>query len=184
MNGSWTRREGEHPARDPHRKISDGVVISRTCALSPEWAELALSAALGQAASSSFVALVGGSLHLQSRTVADDPYGLCRRLTGSMVSKRGWFLMPVELELSEWSASASGLTLRPLAGGRRPGWARWYLRVGSAVMDLLVAAIDDPVCLPDPCADGSQPNFLLEIEEIQKHQKGRDAQRRNRVGGF
>src|SRR5258708_20915287 len=88
MNASWTRREGEHPARDPHRRISDGVVISRTIALSPEWAELALSAALGQAASSSFVALVGGSLHLQSRTVADDPYGLCRRLTGPARSMR------------------------------------------------------------------------------------------------
>src|SRR2546422_1592166 len=141
MNGSWTRREGEHPARDPHRKISDGVVISRTGALSPEWAELALSAALGQAASSSFVALVGGSLHLQSRTVADDPYGLCRRLTGSMVSERGWVLMPGELELSEWAAPAAGVTLRALAGGPRPRGARWDLPGGRGRMGLLVGAL-------------------------------------------
>src|SRR5260221_11035148 len=103
MNGSWTRRESEHPARDPHRRISDGVVISRTIALSPEWAELALSTALGQAASSSFVALAVGSLHLQSRTVADDTYGLCRRLAARGGLKGGLVSYARGVDTSGWA---------------------------------------------------------------------------------
>jgi hypothetical protein len=155
------------------------VVISRTIGLSPEWAELALGAAVGQAATRSCVGLVGGSLHLQSRAVADDAHGPRRRLTGSLVSKRSWFRMPVELELSGWSASATELTLRPLARGRRPGWGRWYLRVGTRIMDLLVAAIHDP-----GCADASQPNTRLKINEPRKHPTSPDPRSRHRVAGL
>jgi len=54
--------------------------------------------------------------------VADDGYGSCRRLIGWLVSKRGWFRVPVELQLAGWSASTTEVTLRPLRSGRRPGW--------------------------------------------------------------
>ena len=116
-----------------------GVAITRIVRLSPEWAELALDEAFGRASADPFAALVGGSLELQSRTVTDDGPRPCRRLTGRLVSKRRRFQIPVELQLAGWSASATEVVLRPLRSGRRPGWGRWYLRVGTALMDLLVA---------------------------------------------
>src|SRR2546425_7034824 len=142
------RPASESPPDDRDDRAAPGVAITRILSLSPEWAELGLGDAVSGASASPFLVLVGGSLKLQSRAVADDGYGPCRRLIGWLVSKRGWFRVPVELQLAAWSADTTEVTLRPLRSGRRPGWGRWYLRVGSAVMDLLAARFDDPGRFP------------------------------------
>jgi hypothetical protein len=153
MNGSWMRPASESPPDDRGGRTAPGVAITRIVNLSPEWAELGLGDALSGAFAHPFLVLVGGSLRLQSRAVADDGCGPCRRLVGWLVSKRGWFGVPVELQLAGWSASTTEVTLRPLRNGRRPGWGWWYLRVGSAVMDLLVASVDDPGRVHAPADD-------------------------------
>jgi len=63
----------------------------------------------------------------------------------------------VELQLAGWSASATEFTLRPRRSGQRPGWGRWYVSVGSAVMDQMVGCIGDPGCLPTPAGDWRGP---------------------------
>ncbi|HEY4409666.1 MAG TPA: hypothetical protein VGO87_07275 [Acidimicrobiia bacterium] len=129
MNSSWLRPATETPVDDHRRPPAGGVAITRVVNLAPDWAELALQGALPRRP----------ALRLSSRVVADDRSGPCRRLQGTLVSRRGWFRLPVELQLAGWSASATELTLRPRRSGRRPGWARWYLSAGTAVMDRLAA---------------------------------------------
>jgi hypothetical protein len=147
VNRSWVGPAIEPPPGNFRDGIRPGVTIRRIVGLPPEWAEVALRDTLcpaspdGSGTDGTFFATVGESLLLRSSAVTDDGYGTRRRLVGWLVSKRGWFQLPVELELAEWSSSASELTLRPLHGSHRPGWGRWYLGVGSAAMDRVVAAV-------------------------------------------
>ena len=109
------------------------MAITRVVNLPPEWAELALRAALPRVP----------HLHLSSWVAADGPSGPCRRLRATLVSQRGWFRLPVDLQLTAWSATATELTLRPGRSGRRPGWAAWYLAAGTALMDQLATGTGD-----------------------------------------
>jgi hypothetical protein len=85
--------------------------------------------------------LFGASLTL--RKVAEDSTGRC--FTGVLASDRSWYHLPVEVEVAPWSKHRTELTLRLLGNTRRPGWARWYLRHGSAFADLLSAAMRTPL---------------------------------------
>jgi hypothetical protein len=159
VNRSWMRPASEFSPDDLPGRPFPGVAITRIVRLSPEWAELALDEAFGHASADPFPVLVGGSLELQSRTVTDD----CsrRRLTGRLVSNRRWFQVPVELQLAGWSASTTEVALRPLRSGRRPGWGRWYLRVGTVVMDLLVTSVNDPGCLRELLKDAADATSIV-----------------------
>jgi hypothetical protein len=137
-----------------HRNLS-GPAIVRVVRLAPEWAELGLCGALAQRAGDP----IGAALHLSSRTVADDAFGPCRRLVGTLRSRRGWHRIEVELQLAGWSASATELTLRPRRSGRRPGWGRWYLIAGTALLDRIVAGADDPRSSPGPADHRRQPSM-------------------------
>ena len=129
MNSSWMRPITEAPRDDHHRPPSDGEVITRVVNVTPDWAELSLPSTLSGLP----------ALRVSSRVVVDDYLGPSRRLQGTLVSRRGWFSIPVELQLAAWSNTTTELTLRPRRNGRRPGWARWYLSAGTALMDHLVA---------------------------------------------
>jgi hypothetical protein len=157
MNSNWLRPSSEAPPHDRRRPPRSGVAITRIVNLPADWAELALQGSLAHGSGAPAVVEAGGSLHLEARVVVDDRYGPCRRLFGTLVSRRGWFRIPVELQLTGWSDSGTELTLRPRRSGRRPGWGRWYLSVGSAVIDQMVTCIGDPGCAPTPAGDRRGP---------------------------
>jgi len=124
VNNSWMGPVTDDRGDDRRSYNSGGVAITRIVRLTPQWAELALGGA-------------DATLHCSALEVADDGYGACRRLRGTLRSRRGWFRLPVELQLSSWSASATELTLRPRRRGHRPGRGRWYLAAGTALMDMV-----------------------------------------------
>jgi hypothetical protein len=151
MNTSWMGPASEVPD-DAGRRIRPGLRIRRVVKLPPEWAELALAAALPRLAAGNApptggfsLTLPGGCLQLRPEAVTDDGYGTRQLLVGCLTSNRGSFRVPVELELAEWSDSKSELTLRPLEGLRRSRWGRWYLRTGGVFADLLAEALEVPV---------------------------------------
>jgi hypothetical protein len=138
MNSSWMRPASEAPLGPDRRPPKAGVAITRIVNLPPDWAELALQAALPRVSAEPYRRVIGGMLQVSTRTLVDDGNGACRRLRGTLVSRRGRRRIPVELELSGRSPSATDLTLRPLRSGRWPGWSRWYLTAGTALVDLIV----------------------------------------------
>ena len=130
MNTSWMGSASNSP--DGAGRFCPGEPISRLLDISPDRAELPLDKVW---------VLFGASLAL--RAEAED--GASRRFVGVLASDRSWHRLPVEVEVAGWSRGKSELILRPLADGRRPGWGRWYLRTGTAFVELLSAALQAPV---------------------------------------
>jgi hypothetical protein len=109
------------------------IPIVRVVRLAPEQAEIAFDAAV----------LAGGvELDLAPVTVAGEP--ALRAYAGRVRSPWKWSTLPVELELSAWSATKTALTLRPGDEVRGSAWQRWFFRFGHAFMDRLVAAMELP----------------------------------------
>lgn len=155
MNSNWMRPAFEVPTAPDRRPLNGGVAITRIVNLQPDWTELALQATLARLSTEPCRDAIGGAFHVHSRMVADDRHGACRWLRGTLESGRAWLRIPAELELAGWSNSATELTLRPLRNGRWPGWGRWYLSVGTALVDRIVAGIRDT---DRPARPGEHPS--------------------------
>lgn len=110
------------------------IPIVRVVRLAPDQAEIAFDAAV----------LAGHLERLDLEPRSAHSHGILRVFTGRLRSPWSWSNLPVELDLSAWSATKSALTLRPLGSIRGSGWRRWFFGTGHALMDRLVAAMELP----------------------------------------